>query len=428
MKKNFLKTLALTAGLALTLGACGSGGTSGDAGGSSEDPATATGALRVMIPTYPLSNDGKAEFQKVVDEFNKTYPKMTVEPDFVTYGNMNEKISTSIASGQGYDVLVTGIGWIQPFAAKKVFKDLGEVGVTKETVAKNTVDAMISTVTYQDKVYAYPMIADARAVALRKSAFIEAGLDPEKPPTTMAELKTAAEKLTKRDASGAITYPGFDFNAAAGAYRQAFVTFLGSTGEPLYKDGKPNFNNEKGVDTLNWMKSMVNNVEAFGYQNAAQKPLVLTNEAAIGFTKGAVDCSEDKGIGKANCDDLSYFLLDDGAKAEFVGGDLASIGATTKHTDAAWAFIEALTTPEASNAQAALNLKIPTSNSPEAKTQADSNELSKFVTDNLQHAVFEGGAANWLEVRNSFNSGLDEVLLGKRNADEVLSSLAAASK
>lgn len=427
MKKRFFQTLATTAVLALTLAACGSGGSGNKGQGADVDPATATGTLRVMIPTYPLSNEGKESFAKVVAEFNKKFPKMTVEPDFVTYNNMNEKISTSIASGQGYDVLVTGVGWVQPFAAKKVFKDLSSVGVTPEVIAKNTVEALVPTVTYDSKIYGYPMVADARAVALRKSAFKKAGLDPEKPPATMAELKVAAEKLTERDGSGKITKPGFDFNAPAGAYRQAFVTFLASTGTELYKDGKPNFNNQKGVDTLNWMKSMVNNVEPFGYQNAAQKPLVYTNEAAMGFVKGAVDCS-DKGIGKANCDDMAFFLLDDGAPAEFVGGDIATIGATTKHTAASWAFIQALTTPEASNEQAVLNQKIPASNAPEAQKMAQSNPLSQFVSENLKHAIYEGGAANWLEVRNSFNSGIDEVLLGKKPAETVLNQLASQSK
>jgi multiple sugar transport system substrate-binding protein len=424
MKKNALTLLAMSAGLALTLGACGSNTAPSSSG---DDPATATGTLRVMIPTYPLSNEGKAEFDKVVEDFKKTYPKMTIEPDFVTYDNMNEKISTSIASGSGYDVLVTGIGWIQPFAAKKVFKDLAEVGVTKEDVSTNTVEAMIPAVTHDEKVYGYPLIADARAVAFRKSAFIEAGLDPEKPPTTMAELKSAAEKLTQRDASGAITRPGFDFWAASGAYRQSFTTLLASTGTPLFKDGKPNFDNEEGVETLEWMKSMINNVQPFGQQNAAKKPLVYTNEAPIGMVGGAVDCS-DKGIGQANCDDLSFFLLDNGTKAEFVGGDIASIGAKTKNAEAAWTFIESLTKPEAGNMQAKLNSKIPANKATAETGQAQSNPLSKFVAANLSHAAYEGGAANWLEVRKSFNSGLDEVLLGKRPAKEVLSSLAAQSK
>lgn len=425
MRRHVLGALALASGLALTLGACGSG--NAGSAGSKEDPATATGTVRVMIPTYPLTNEGKAEFQKVVDDFHKTYPKMTVEPDFVTYANMNEKISTSIAGGSGYDVLVTGIGWIQPFAAKKVFEDLSSVGVTKDTIGKQTVDAMVPAVTYNDKIYGYPLIADARAVALRKSAFIEAGLDPNKPPASMEELKADAEKLTKRDASGKITRPGFDFSAAAGAYRQSFTWFLASTGTPLYKDGKPNFNNDKGAQTLEWMKSMVNHVEPFGYQNSAQKPLVYTGESAMGFVGGAVDCS-DKGIGKANCDDLSFFLLDSGKKAEFVGGDIASIGAKSKNKAAAWAFIQSLTKPEANNAQAVLNQKIPAAKSASATGQSQSNPLSKFVSANLDSAIYEGGATNWLEVRNSFNSSLDDVLLGKRNAKDVLAALADQSK
>ncbi|MCP8999877.1 extracellular solute-binding protein [Pseudarthrobacter sp. RMG13] len=424
MKKNALKVMAMSVGLGLALAACGSGSAPSS---STDDPAAATGSLRVMIPTYPLSNEGKAEFQKVVDDFNKTYPKMTIEPDFVTYDTMNEKISTSIASGSGYDVLVTGIGWIQPFAAKKVFKDLADVGVTKEDISTKTVEAMIPAVTHDEKVYGYPLIADARAVAFRKSAFIEAGLDPEKPPTSMAELKKAAEKLTKRDASGAITRPGFDFWAASGAYRQTFTTFLASTGTPLFVDGKPNFSNSEGVETLEWMKSMINNVQTFGQMNSAKKPLVYTNEAPMGMVGGAVDCS-DKGIGQANCDDLSFFLLDSGTKAEFVGGDIASIGAKTKNAKAAWTFIESLIKPEANNAQAKLNSKIPATKDTAKTGQAQSNPLSKFVAENLSHAAYEGGASNWLEVRKSFNSGLDEALLGKRPAEEVLSSLAALSK
>ncbi|WP_415854565.1 extracellular solute-binding protein [Sinomonas sp. G460-2] len=427
MRKQKFTTAALAAGIVLTLGACGSQGAS-KASSDNLDPATASGTLRVMIPTYPVSNAGKDAFQKVIDEFHKTWPKMSIEPDFVTYNNMNEKISTSIASGSGYDVLVTGVGWIQPFAAKGVFKDLGTVGVTKQTVSDGTVDALVPAVTYEDKVYGYPLVADARVVALRKSAFVEAGLDPSKPPQSMAELKADAEKLTKRDAGGAITRPGFDFYAKPGAYRQAFTWFLASTGTPLYtSDGKPSFADDQGVQTINWMKSMVNNVEDFGKQNAAGQPLVYTGEAAMGFTTASVDCS-DKGVGQKNCDDMEYFLLDNGSPAEFVGGDIASIGSKTKYSKAAWDFIKALTTPEAGQAQAALNNKIPASKAAANSTAVQANPLSKFVTANLSHAVYEGGAKNWLEVRNSFNTALDEAILGKRPAKEVLDALAAQSK
>ena len=73
-------------------------------------PAEATGTLRVLTPSYPSTPQGQAAFKKVVDDFHKTYPRMTVQPDFTTYKNLNEKIATSIASGSGYDVVVMGVG------------------------------------------------------------------------------------------------------------------------------------------------------------------------------------------------------------------------------------------------------------------------------------------------------------------------------
>jgi len=352
---------------------------------------------------------------------------MKVEPDFVTYATLNEKISTSIASGSGYDVLVTGIGWIQPFAAKGVFQKLDKHGVTPDSLAKEVTQAMVPAVTYKDAIYGYPLTVDARAVALRKSAFEKAGLDWTKPPTSMTELKKVAEQLTVKNAAGTITRPGFDFNSSAGGYRQAFITFLGSTGNSLYKSGKENFNNAAGVETLNWMKSMFGDVQPFGQQNAAQKPMVFTGDAAMGLVGSSVDCSA-KGYGKANCDDLSYFLMDSGKKAMLVGGNLASIGAGTKYSDPAWAFIEALKSPQALEEQSSLNMQIPATKDTSKSAIAQSNPLSQFVAKNLGLAIYEGGSTNWLDVRKEFNSGIDEVILGKRTAKEVLASLASQSK
>ena len=62
--------------------------------------------LRVLVPSYPASNEGKAALDKVVTSFNAKYPNVKVEPDFATFDTLNQKISTSIAGGQAYDVLV----------------------------------------------------------------------------------------------------------------------------------------------------------------------------------------------------------------------------------------------------------------------------------------------------------------------------------
>lgn len=417
--------MALVAVLGMAAAGCGT--TVIDANTDGVPPAQATGTLRVLIPSFPSSTKGREEFDKVVADFHKTYPLMAVEPDFATYSTLNEKMATSIAAGVPYDVMVTGVGWIQPFASKRIFADLGAFGVTNDVIADKSIAAMIPAATYNGKIYAYPLVADARAVALRVSAFREAGLDPDTPPTTMAELKADAEKLTKRNAQGTITRPGFDFFSSASSYRQAYVTLLASTGTPLYTDGRPTFGGSKGVETLQWMKSMVNDVQVFGQQNAAVQPLVLTGDAAMGFVQGAVDCS-DKGIGQANCDDLRFFRLDNGTQVEFVGGDLASIGSRSRHKDAAWAFVQSLTRPAALDAIATLGKKVPAYKDAVNSPQAKSNPLSKFVAGGLQYAIYEGGSANWLEMRNNFDAQLSQAILGQKDPAKVLANLAGQSR
>ncbi|MEV6287102.1 extracellular solute-binding protein [Kribbella sp. NPDC051770] len=414
----------LVAAVGLVASACGNGVI--DKSTDGVPPAEATGTLRVLLPSFPASNDGRKAFAKVAEDFNKKYPKMKVEPDYATYGNLNEKISTSIAAGIPYDVMVTGVGWIQTFASKRLFADLGDYGVTADTIRDKSIGALIPSASYDGKIYAYPLLADARAAALRISAFKEAGLDPDKPPTSMAEIKVAAEKLTKRDANGTITRSGFDL-AAPTSFRQTYTTLLASTGTPLYKDGQANYSNEKGLETLNWLKSMINNVQPYGQQNASAQPLVLTGDAAMGIVGGAVDCSE-KGVGQANCDDLKFFRFNSGTEVEFVGGDLASIGSRSRHKEAAWSFIESLTEPATVDAIAKLNRKIPAYKDAVNSPQAQSNPLSKFVAGGLELAIYEGGSANWLEMRANFDAQLTQAVLGQKDPAKVLANLAGQSR
>lgn len=426
MKRRILGALVASALLATTLVGCSSGGGSGKAS-SGPNPKTVTGTLRVLTPSYPANNEGKAAFQKVVDKFHETYPKITVEPDYATYANLNEKISTSIAGGDGYDVVASGVGWIAPFAAKGVYADLAQFGVTPKTLGKTMAPSLVPPSTYNDKIYGYPFIIDARAIAFRKSAFVKAGLDPANPPKTFDEIKAAADKLTVKDANGQITRPGFDFNTSPGNYRQAFIIFLASTGTPLYKDVKPNFDNAKGVKVLNWMKSIIGQNQTFGQQNAAQKPMVLTDEASMGFVGSAVDCSA-QGVGQAYCDDLGYVLPNNGQNAQMAGGDILSVGARSKNKDAAWAFIQAMSDPVLANEAAVLNNKIPAISSVSKGASSLQSPLAKFTSSHLKYSIYEGGPENWLDVRKVFGPVIDDVLLGKISAEDGLDKIAAQAQ
>jgi sn-glycerol 3-phosphate transport system substrate-binding protein len=59
------------------------------------------------------------------------------------------------------------------------------------------------------KLYSMPWNISTPLLYYDKDAFREAGLDPEKPPQTLEEIRAAAEKLTRKDAGGNVTRYGF---------------------------------------------------------------------------------------------------------------------------------------------------------------------------------------------------------------------------
>ncbi|WP_181802084.1 extracellular solute-binding protein [Streptomyces shenzhenensis] len=414
-----LATVAVAAGL---LAACGAGNTTSTGPAKDADPASVTGTLRVLTPSYGTSTVGKQSLQKVIDTFHKTYPKVKVEADNATFDNLNQKISTALAGGQGYDVYVTGIGWIPPFASKGLYTDLSKFGFTKDTLSKDYSSALYNAVQYQGKIYGVPLMAAPKLVAYRKSMFKQAGLDPEKPPTTWAELRSYAKKLTKRSGSGELQRAGLDFWSGPGALTQPYVSFLGSLGGTQYSaDGKPAFNDAKGVKAAEFVTELIkkDKVTDFGYVSNDNIPLVLKGKAAMGFAGGYIDCSEKTGVGQDVCDDLGFFNITESKPAMFTGGQVASVAANSKLQAASYKFVQVMSSLQAESDMAKLNFAVPARQGATADDPA-----GQFALKNLQYAVFQGGSTGYLDTRIKFGPALDEIVLGKKSAKPALDALA----
>ncbi|GHO89808.1 extracellular solute-binding protein [Dictyobacter formicarum] len=93
---------------------------------------------------------------------------------------------------------------------------------------------------FNGHIYCIPYVYDSFALFWNKDLFKAAGLDPNKPPTTWAELETYTQKLTKRDSKGAITQLGF-------------APWIGSTSAaewPMWADGSQMWNYQTGTPTM----------------------------------------------------------------------------------------------------------------------------------------------------------------------------------
>ncbi|MBI5877977.1 MAG: ABC transporter substrate-binding protein [Chloroflexi bacterium] len=108
------------------------------------------------------------------------------------------------------------------------------------------------------KLYGMPFNTSNPMLYYNKDAFKAAGLDPNKPPRTYAEVLDAAKKLTKKDAGGKVSMYGYSM----AIYGWFFEQLLAASGG-LYLDNgngrdaratKATFNSPEGVKIMQWWK------------------------------------------------------------------------------------------------------------------------------------------------------------------------------
>ena len=112
--------------------------------------------------------------------------------------------------------------------------------------------------TYKDHIYALPFDTDTRALWYNKDIFTEAGLDPEKPPQTLDELKQTAAKLTTKGGGEQITRFGFHpYYDQMWLYTWGFA-FKGEFQDPQTK--KITFSDPNNVKAMEYMKAWADEI------------------------------------------------------------------------------------------------------------------------------------------------------------------------
>jgi multiple sugar transport system substrate-binding protein len=156
-------------------------------------------------------------------------------------------------------------------AAKSFYKE-GLVNELSGAIKSGNIDmadmyeAPLSQCKQGDKVVCLPWGTDAYALFWNKDLFEAAGLDPEKPPSTMEELVELADKLTITNPDGSIQQFGFipDFDwSHTDLYVRNFGGFWYSD------DGSAvTANSQAMIDAMTWQQQFytkygVDNIQAF---------------------------------------------------------------------------------------------------------------------------------------------------------------------
>lgn len=171
-----------------------------------------------------------AAMQAVVDAFNRSQDRIVVE--FLSTSSVDRKTLVATAGGDPPDVAGLWVPNIYSFADRDALMPLDDFiradGYSLEEWAARYFPVYANMVQYRGRFYGLPATPATTALHWNKRLFREAGLDPDRPPRTVAELDEFAERLTKRNPqTGAIEQLGF-LPQEPGWFSWAFPQWFGA--------------------------------------------------------------------------------------------------------------------------------------------------------------------------------------------------------
>lgn len=280
MRRSGVVFAAVGVAAALVLSACG-GGSGGQERKKQELPDCPLSALDSVTAPVPITmwhamaEDNDKALKRLADQFNASQNKVKVTTVLLTtYDNILEKVNASKTTG-----------------------DLAEVSQIQDRQMQSVVDADLfipaqscvnkSNYSFADYLpqvanmfkingvqEAMPFNVSTPILYFDKTDFEKAGLDPNKPPTTLDQLRTAAQKLKAANASSGAP---FSFETDSWLFEewmsQAGDYFVNGENGRAALPTEAAFNNGTGLEIYSWLESMrkdgliKNYKRDTGYQN-----------------------------------------------------------------------------------------------------------------------------------------------------------------
>jgi len=126
-----------------------------------------------------------------------------IEVEKVTVSKLEQKLLIAIAGGNPPDLAGNYSFTVAAYADHGALTELGPLLAKSGFDRSRYIEHYVRLGEYRGKTWALPIVPASTALVINKRLFSEAGLDPEKPPTTIEELDAFAERLTKWEITSA---------------------------------------------------------------------------------------------------------------------------------------------------------------------------------------------------------------------------------
>lgn len=418
--------IVLIAGLSLILSGC-SGFQTNNSGGD-EAAVNEDGKTVVDFWTFWGSEIRRPIIEQIITDFNESQDEIEVKHTYLPFGDIWTKELAAIAAGDPPDVVINDINATALRGQKKQAMNLSKF-LEEDDISKRFYPELWDATLYEGDSYGIPFNTDTRVLFYNKDAFKEAGLDPEKPPTTWAELEEYAAKLDKKAGSN---YDRVGFYPLWGIGYDVWL--LNANGQS-YFDDQDNFevDTAKNEEVLNWLKSWKDKygedvVNSYQAQIDSQQghpfftgDLAMIAQAPTFYTQ-IRDYAPDLNFGVIELPEYE----EGNGNTSWGGGFVAEIPEGSKNSEAAWEFIKYLTDVEAQEYWAVKNFDN-VANIEAAEAAAKSDEFTEDGTmvyekavENMDQTLLTPVPVIAPDFTSLINPNIDEFLLGSMTAKEAL--------
>jgi multiple sugar transport system substrate-binding protein len=396
----------------------------------------AEGPATVHVLAMEQAGPTVEEMDSIVAEFNESNPNIEVVIDYVSYDALHDKVTTAMAaSPPAYDTFLVDDIWYSEFADKGYIFNVSDK-ITQE-MKDGIFDAAWDISTVEGEVYGMPWLLDEKYFFYNEKLLNEAGFSD--PPRTWEEMLEQAAVIKEK---GIAEYP---IVWSWGQYEAAicdWVTLLeGNGGKLVDEAGNPMFNDEKGVETLAWMVQTIDdgitNPASVSYVEEDVRNVFSQGKAAFAlnwtYMYDLVNLNEEESqvTGEIKMALMPAFS-DGGVESATLDGSMGfSVADASPAKEAAWKYIEYLTSEDVQNRYSAHLLPIwQTSFEGEAGEQLMSYSESNAVTVPMFKEQFPYSSVRpkvpfYPEASKALQLALQEALTGQKTPEQALNDAAA---
>lgn len=295
-------------------------------------------------------SDTSPFIKPLIDAYNASHPdkvNLTLVP---AGSSFTQKLGAALASHSAPDLISLNLVYAPYFASAGQLLDVTDRANKLADLGKLN-KSELNLGTWEGKIYALPFTGDASALFYNKDLFKAAGLDPDKPPTSWADIKTDAQKIT---ALGNGDYGYYFPGSGSGWNLFTFTPFIWADGgDVLSGEGanqKATLTDPAVKEALSFYRELwtAGVIPKSAETDDGTQILSLFEAGKVGMlANGAFAYSELK----SKFPDLNYGITPipgkTGGQASFAGGDTLAITADTQNADAAWSFVTWATSQEA---------------------------------------------------------------------------------